>query len=222
MHGLGILSGNHVAGDEFCHGFIDLNKDFWIIEPGAKLQKRGYRDYIKKIFEDDNEVIVSYIPLLRQWYVSNGNHSLVINNYGAFTCYQGISSAVVGWDGNIHGTFREINDTTGRIIVDATDFGSRGLKTLESVEIGADCAIGTVVHISTLWKSKKEDSYKLSNPIVANPLGESRLCVTALDYKIKVTFSNFAGSELSSVSANVKYPDARFRRGVAATAEATR
>jgi hypothetical protein len=222
LHGLGILSGNHVAGDEYCHGFIDTNKEFWILEPGAKLQKRGYRDYISKIFETDNEVIVSYIPLRKQWYISAGAHSLVVNSHGAFTVYQAVSSALVGWNGMYYGTFRELNDFAGRVTVDVTDFGSRGLKTLESVEIGASCAEGTTVHASTLWKSHKEKSYQDSRSILTNPLGAARLNVTALEYKITITFSHFAGSDLSSVTANVKYPDARFRRGIAAGQEVTR
>lgn len=214
----GILNGNHVAGDEYYHGFIDVNKDFWTLESplaqGGKLTKRGYRSYISSLFETGTEVIVSYIPHERQFYISNGQHSLVVNEYGAFTAHQAVSGVAVGWNGEFYGTFRDFGDKQGRVTLDATDFGSRGLKTLDSVLIGCSSSPGTEIEVSSKWRTDLHREMQNFHFLPISPRGEARMCLSAMEYKIQVRFSSYYGSEIHNIAANVKFPDARFRRGV--------
>lgn len=208
----GVASGNHVAGDEFTQGFIDLNHDFWIL--GAEgVQKRGYKKFIDELFEFGDSIIVSYLPVNKQFYISNSFYSLVINAYGAFTCHQAISSIVQGWDNNVYATFRDLGDTQARVTVDATDFGDRNLKTLESCAFGTTFNEGERMHISAAWKPSNSSHWIESTPVLANPSGFARLCISAPEYKIRCVISNYVDCDVTSVTANVKFPDARFRRG---------
>jgi len=231
LKGLGIASSNHVAGDSYVHGFIDLNRDFWTLEnssfrvlnqDGGKLTKHGFREYILPLFEAPGPVIVSYLPTEdRRFYISNGQDCIVITKYGAFQCHQGISGIVNGPDNRIYGTFLDSGDLSGEVIFDTVDFGNRGVKSIESMIMGIDCPQGIKVTGTTEWRIKKSSDFKSGSfRPVGN--GEVGVHIAGHEFRPKCRFSDYQGCELSYVKANVKFSDSRFRRGLTSTSGVTR
>ena len=221
---LGITSGNHVAGDEFVHGFIDLHRDFWILEsqkqestPGGNYKKLGYRDYIQELFDytssEDHRVIVSYIPMNRRFYISNGNRCLIINEFGACHVFQSVSSIVKLSDGKLYGTFKNNPDTSALIITDELDFGSRGFKTIESIVGGVDKPKDAIAQYTVDWRQSRADNFSRLPWRNTSPRGEARIGVTAGGFRLGVRVSNYVDAEVEWLAVNIKFPDNRFKRG---------
>ncbi len=224
LKGVGINSGTHVAGSLYLHGFIDLNNEFWLLEntsfrtlsqTGGKLTNRGYKDQIEELKSTDTGLIVSYVPIHNRFYISNGTSTLVINDFGACMVHQAVSGAVIGWDNRLYGTFRDYGDHEARIVFDGNDFQSRGLKTVESLLCGTLCSPTTVVQGASQAKYRMRDEFIQGRWKPANERGEIFIRSTALEHRLAVRWSEYVGSSIWSLEANVKFPDARFRRGIA-------
>ncbi len=226
LKGLGVNSGTHIAGSLYIHGFIDLNNEFWILEntsfrslsqTGGKLTNRGYKDQIEELKSTNTRLIVSYVPIHNRFYISNGVSSLIINDFGACMVHQAVSSVLIGWDNRLYGTFKDLGDREARIIFDGNDFQSRGFKTVESLLCGTLCAPTTVVQGAVQAKYRIRDEFVQGLWKPANDRGEIFIRSTALEHRLALRWSDYVGSSVWSLEANVKFPDSRFRRGIAAS-----
>ena len=224
MGGLGITSGNHVAGDEFIHGFIDSHRDFWTLEssqqaasPEGNLKKLGYRTYIQELFDytsaEDHRVIVSYIPKNKRFYVGNGNKCLVINEFGACHIFQLVSSVVKLSDGRLYGTFKNNPDTSAQIFSDNLDFGSRGFKTIESIVGGIDTTKGASVQYTVDWRQSRGNDFNRLPWRNTTPRGEARIGATASEFRLGVRVSSYVDAQVEWLGVNIKFPDNRLKRG---------
>lgn len=226
LNGLGISSGNHIAGNNYIHGFIDEHKDFWTLENstfraldqnGGKLTKRGYRDDISSLFTAATPVIINFLPRWNTFYISNGLKTIVINQFGAYTTHQAVSGIIQGFDDKLYGTYFSSSDTVGRIVLDTEDFSQRGIKSLESLLVGISHASGTKITYGTDYRINKTSSFKRSLLKRGNPSGESRIGISAVEFRPVVIFDTYTGNEFSSLSVNVKFPDIRYRRTLLGT-----
>ena len=225
LKGLGIASGNHVAGNQYIQGFIDLYGDFWVWElqhatvkfDGGVVKKLGYRSYIKELLdyssEEDHRVIVSYIDKTKRFYISNGNQCLVINEFGACGIFQCVSSVIVGYDGRLYGTFRNTQDTEGRFVSGEVDFGTRALKSVESMIGSIKHASDSSLHFAVDWRMSNDTPFKRTPWKPTGPQGEAVIKVTAAAFRICGRISNYVDAEIEYLALNLKYPDNRFKRG---------
>lgn len=220
LMGLGTREKTHAAGDHTIIGFIDSDNEFWKIENnGQKFTKSGFKKDIEELIEVNAPIIVSYLKPRREFYISNGVKSLIINDYGSCTVHQAVSSCLVGWDGMSYGTFRDFEDHQARIVVDTSDFGSRGKKTVESVMVGAKLAEESVLSVASYWRNSPTANFgNVPRWVFGGPGGEGRIGITSSEFRIAVRVDNYVGVEIQTIKVNLKFPDARFRRGVAATA----
>ena len=221
LMGLGVAAKTHIGGDHSIHGFIDLNNEFWKVENnGQKFTKSGFREEIEELRSTDTEIIVSYHKPRREFYVSNGVISLIINDYGTCTVHQAVSSVAVGWDGRSYGTFRDFGDIEARVVVDTTDFGTRGVKTLESLLVGVEHDPEVQVLLGSFWRKSGTEEFRNSPRWVnGGPRGEGRVGITAPEFRMGVRANNYVNTKIQTIRANVKFPDARFRRGLGSSAQ---
>lgn len=224
LGGLGISSGNHVAGDDFIHGFIDTDRDFWILESPhnsspveGNFKKLGYRDYILDLFDfistEDHRVIVSYVPKSKRFYISNGNKCLVINEFGAYHSFQCVSSVIKAPNGSLYGTFKNLSNTTAYIVSDTLDFGTRSLKSIESIFGGVGAASKEIISYSVDYRVAKDKLFNRLPYRIINPRGEARIGVTASEFRLVVSISNYLEASIDWLMINTKFSDSRFRRG---------
>ena len=212
-HSVGILSGNHVAGDNTIHGFIDVQGEFWLVTSDGNITRRGYREFLRTLLDSSNRTIVSYVPHEQTFYVSNGIECVIINRYCAYKTHQMIASAVQLQDGNTVGTFITGTDTEARITCDNLDFGSRGIKSVEALLADVTHPAGTTVTLSTNWRMAKSDTFSSRPWIASGPIGRSVLRTAALDFQPRARFSSFTDVEFMGMLASIKYSDQRFKRG---------
>jgi len=217
---LGMTGATHVAGDRNIHGYIDLDNEFWLVENGGqKVTRRGYRSVIEELLKAAVPLIVSYLPLRRTFYVSNGLTTLVINDFGASTVHQGISSCIMGWDKVAYATFTDLEDRQVRVTVEATDFGVRAAKSVEDLLIGVDHDDATQVQAGTYWRSTSAMWHDPPHWRPYGPRGDIHIGVDAVEFRLAVRANEYLGTEVQTIKANLKFPDARFRRGVSAPTE---
>lgn len=218
LPGLGIVSGNHVAGDESIHGFIDLDADFWTIDSSLRMTKRGYREFLRPMLDythvsNDTRTIVSYTPKNQQFFISNGNQCLIVSEFGAYMCHQMISSVSESHRGALYGTFSDNADREARFTTDTLDFSSRGIKTVESVLVDAKLAATRKMYLYTNNRMDHQSTFRTSRRVLANPSGEARLNVTAVEMQLRMAISDYASCEVTDVLTNVKFGDQRYKRG---------
>ncbi len=225
LSGLGIASGNHVAGDDYVQGFIDLNNDFWFFEHpnfnsdvGRSLTKVGFRLQISDMIafvppSGDSRLIVSYLPRDKRFYISNGNECLIINEFGGCKVFQSINSILIGHDKILYGAFKQSTDTEARIFTDSMDFGVRGLKSVEAILAGVSHSSGEKSSAAVDWRINKSSPFTRSVWKSSGPTGEVGIHVTAEEFRLGVKVSNYLGAEIETLNAAIKFSDHRFRRG---------
>jgi hypothetical protein len=211
MYGLGIASGNHVAGDDRVHGYIDLRNDFWTIDTAGDFTKLGYREFIGRM--DNDNIVVSYYPVDRRFYICDGHECLIINSHGAYHTNQLVSSVMQKFDGLLVGTIFGKSDREARLTTEWLDFGSRGIKSVESLLISTNNAPGVSCELTVDYRMQRNEAFKRFNWITSGPTGEAGIHVAALDFRLAVKISDFRNIEIDSLMANVKYSDQRFKRG---------
>jgi len=215
--GIGVASGRHCAGDLYIQGYINLDREFYIVEANGQQTKRGYKEIITRMFEQDPRIIVSYLPKDYRFYVSNSIECLVINKFGAYQCHQKVAGAAVAPDGKLYGSFMDDLDIEARITSDNMDFGSRGIKSVESMLVGLDHAPLTDSFASVQWRMNSNESFQEFEWITLGPDGEAGIHVAAREFRIQMKISNYLNSRVDYLTSNVKYSDQRFKRGISPT-----
>jgi hypothetical protein len=215
--GIGVASGRHCAGDLYVQGYVNLDREFYVVEANGQQTKRGYKDIITHMFAEDNRIVVSYLPKDYRFYVSNAKTCLVINKFGAYQCHQKVAGAAVAPNGVLYGSFMDDLDVEARITTDNLDFGSRGIKSVESILVGLDHPRLTTSDCSVNWRMESNESFQSSDWITIGHNGESGIHVAAREFRMRTRISNYIDTRLDYLTANVKYSDQRFKRGISPT-----
>jgi len=215
--GIGVASGRHVAGDLYIQGYVNLDREFYIVEASGQQTKRGYKEILTRMFEQDPRIIVSYLPKDYRFYVSNSVECLIINKYGAYQCHQKVAGAAVAPNGVLYGSFMDDLDLEARITSDSMDFGSRGIKHVESMLVGLDHHELTESFASVDWRMSANEPFTDFEWITLGINGEAGIHVGAREFRIKMKISNYVDSRVDYLTPNIKYSDQRFKRGISPT-----
>jgi len=223
LPGAGIRSGNHVAGDENILCYIDHNYDLWKVGADLKLEKLGYREYMKSLLTCGGEAspskrtLMSYVPAKKRFYISNGNESYVLTEQGLYTTDQLVTSAG-DYKGTLCGFWADGDDVEIRLSTDRLNFGAQGLKTLEGLEFGIHYNASSAklsANIDYLYDYNTVSFSSLGWQDL-NPLGQENRKVTARELRIKLKGTTYKSAtfNLDSILAKVKFPDKRAIRGL--------
>ena len=215
--GIGVASGRHCAGDLYVQGYVNLDREFYVVEANGQQTKRGYKDIITQMFAEDNRIVVSYLPKDYRFYISNSKTCLIVNRFGAYLSHQKVAGAAVAPNGKLYGSFMDNNDLEARIATDNLDFGSRGIKSVESLLVGLDHPELTLSDSSVDWRMSSNESFQNSDWIPIGYNGESAIHVAAREFRLKARISNYINTRIDYLTANVKYSDQRFKRGISPT-----
>jgi hypothetical protein len=138
---------------------------------------------------------------------------LVINQFGACNVFQCPSSVIAAPDGNLYGTFKSLPDLSARIVTDELDFGTRAIKSIESMFGAVDSGPNATVKFTVDWnKASGNDFFRLPFRNV-NPRGEAHIGATGAEFRVVVSISDYIEAQIQWLMFNVKFPDNRFRRG---------
>lgn len=215
LEGVGVSSGNHIAGNNYTQMFVNLNNELCRYQRTKELKILGFKRQIEELKSSGTELIMSFLEDRNTFFLSNGLATLVVNDYGAGMVHQAINGIVKGWNEKIYGTFRDFGDIEGRITLDGNSFDSRGKKTLEWIIADISHTPSTLIRASSFWRNGASDDWHGYNWKTGSPSGEYFLGLSAVEYRAALRFSHYIDSEVFGFKINVKYPDARARRGLA-------
>lgn len=207
---LGIQSGNHVAGNNTIHGFVDFENRFCTITEKEGVQRLGYKEYLDPIMASE-DVLVNYNPRLNTFYVSNGERCFVYNGVGGYTTNQCITSLGYTNDGTLFGFYVDNEDTQGRIVTQEMDLGIRGIKTVQSVEASISTDGNTYTAID--YKYNKGSSFTRSPWIYQSPEGISSVAFAGIEHRVGVASDDYTSMKISDLNIHFKVVDRRFLHG---------
>ncbi len=214
LPGEGIPSGNHIAGSDKIHGFIDNYGDFWVVDAKFQMQKLGYREYLSALTQAN--VRVSYAPSKKRFFISDGVTGYGLTEQGMYSTNQLITSAG-DYRGTFTGFFADSADYEARIETGILDFNQRGFKTLQLLELGANYTKGTEkLQTSVKYKSDYQSNTFGQTPwIDVNPHGISTPMITASEFKLLAKGSDYRNAVISIdyLIARLKLSDKRNIRG---------
>jgi hypothetical protein len=216
LEGVGVVSSNHVAGNNYTQMFVNINNELCKYQRTKELRILGYKRQIEILKETQTPLIMTFLEDRNTFFLSNGVQTLVINDYGAGMIHQAISGIIKGWNEQIYATYRDLGDTEARITLDGNSFDSRGKKTFEWIIADINHLPDTSVVASAYWRNGASDEWRNYTWKHGSPSGEFFLGLSAVEYRAALRFSNYVESEIFALKANMKYPDSRARRGIAA------
>lgn len=213
--GGGVTSGNHVAGDENVHAFIDNNEDLWIADSQGE-KKLGYREYMSSLLDHANRTIISYVPSKKRFYISNGVEGYVLSEHGLYTTNQLVTSVGDYRNSGLFGFWADSEDSRARFTTDTVDFGIRGLKTLAAVELGINTLeVDQDVEVSSYWRSGIKDAFSQTDWTLTDPMtGVGNPVVTANEFRVSVRAASYSGMKVDYVGMRYKLVDKRAIRGI--------
>lgn len=214
----GIIQGAAMDGDDNVHFWIGAENELWMCGSGYQLKKLGYKEFL----EDLSGIIkLSYCPDRRRLFISDGSTGYVLTEDGLYSVDQYCTS-VGTYRGVLCGFYKDGSDKEIRITTDTLDFGLRGLKTVEALEIGANYynADGDELEARVLWRS----DYQSDRDSFNNDEGYKRLSprgtvfpiVTGSEFRIKLRGTTYVSSvaNLDYIKIKVKLVDKHSVRGL--------
>ncbi|MCK5017904.1 MAG: hypothetical protein KAS32_12655, partial [Candidatus Peribacteraceae bacterium] len=202
----GIWSREAVGGDEFGQVLISEKGELIELTPDLSIKTRGYTEF----FENMGEISVTFDPEERDFYISDGVTSFIKTDQGLARINQAATSLDY-YAGQLIGPFTDLNDDEGRIVSDTIDFGRRGRKTVDVIEVGADSI--SEVYVAADWRMDKTASFRRTPFKRLNIHGETVLPIAGNEFRFVIKSDNYLGFNLDYYIARIKLDDKRFIRG---------
>jgi len=210
---VGIPSMSAVGGNENIHVFVDTDGNLWRMNKDFDVQKLGYREYMNLMTAAS--IVVEHNPVLREFHISDPTYAYVLTEHGLAQCYQEVTTVVVD-KGTSYGVFTDQSDAEARIVTDVMDFGLRGMKTTQTFELATYHPSGSGTYGITAaldWRVDKTAAFTRGNSVAVNPLGIATLIHTAEEFRLALTYTNYASVELDFINVRIKVSDKRALRG---------
>jgi len=205
---VGIPCKSAVGGNDNIHVFVDNDDNLWRLNKDFNLQLLGYREYMSLMTAAN--IVVEHDPLKREFHISDDSYGYLLTEKGLCQCYQEVTTVAVD-NGVSYGVFDDEEDAEGRIVTDIIDFGQRGNKTIELVEIGGYSA--SPIAVAADWRSNIAGSFTRSPSSPVNYNGAATVKVTAAEFRVAVTFDDYSDASLDYLHIRYKLSDRRFVRG---------
>lgn len=193
---IGIISEGAVAGDEAEHLFMDASGTLWLLEAGKVPQRLGYKEWFQDFVS--GEVVISFNPNQREWYISDGNKTFVLTKNGLGRSTQIITSSIYH-GGKVLGlgTSEENMSRQASIVTDIFDFGNSLLKTLNSVEFSFTTNYQNV-SVAVDYRYKRNADFART-PFKAIPefaqRGFVRFPVAGVEFRLVMKWDDFQQAE---------------------------
>jgi hypothetical protein len=210
----GIPHTNAVAGNATSHLVLDNNNDLWtmgikkeLVGASIEVVKLGYREFMEGL--TTASVKISYVPQLKRFYISDTAKCYCLTEFGLYENHQPITAAGV-YRGVLCGFMDQNADYEIRLTSDDIDFGIRGFKTLEELEIGATyrhSSGATNLQAGVKYKSDYHvTSFTQGSFINLDPAGFCMPIVSAHEFQLQVKAADYRGATI-----NVDYINAWFK-----------
>jgi hypothetical protein len=205
---IGVLNKNCIVGDEKVHFFIDRFRQLWKLESEKPAEKLGYDEFIRGL----TDPIMHFDPAKNRVYINDASEGYTLTPYGlgggypnlTGFCYREglktiVSPAAIGEPPSLE------------IVTDTIDFGYRGLKSIESVQVGVEA--DEQLYTAVSYRYKKSDDWSTTPFVRLNDEGVAFLRVTALEFRVHVKNLTYDPIDIDYLSIRFKRSDLRYVRG---------
>ena len=209
LESIGIAQRGAVVGTDTFHVFLDSAGYLWRITADLKSERLGYSEFLEPLLAD-SDIQLSYDSERGDFFICSDEESYVLTRTGMCkasqrpTTLEHISGSTVGMSS---GTFsRSFTVTT-----DSFDMGNRGLKTIQGVEINFKnitdfkCAID--------WRNTSDETFTTSTFRVVDSRGVVTFPVSGVTFRMRLTGTTAANTEIGEIVVRWKQSDKRHLRG---------
>lgn len=227
---IGILSRDAVDGDYNTHVFVDSDRYIWRVIAGNVPERLGYKEFIGDL---DSTLVVSYDKSRKEFYIGDSSTCYLLTESGLTRLGYFVTS-IAGNNGTSFSSYLQDDIRSVTIVTDIIDFGIRGLKTISSIELGANFSGDIQMAIDYRYDKKKPfvrsrwENTGLEG-VVTIPVTalEFRLCIRTLGTAVEAEDGSDIEAEdgtsirvelsrdldLDYINIKVKLSDRRFIRG---------
>lgn len=191
---IGLKGRNAIVGDSITHFFISSLGDLYKFD--TELQKLGYQEYLAPM----NSPILSYDERTKIIYICDGNLGYVYaTENGSFGIGPSNITGIGYQDERSYvATTSLVNIPIFEIWTDIIDFGTRGAKTIHSIEFGIDATEDLQAAIE--FRVNKSQSFFRTPWTIVNPAGISYIFCHGIEFRVGVQANSYTYLELDSLS----------------------
>lgn len=204
----GIKSKLSVAGDEFVHYFVDKIGCLYQVNVDKGVQKLGYEEFLSTM----TTPVLLWDSMLSRLYISDSETGYTFNGGALGGGYKNITGVARVENSTISFVSPEDIELDGiGICTDTIDFGSRGMKIVDSVQYGIDT--DSRVYAAIDYRYSTDESFKTTKWVRLNREGIAHIRVSGTDFRFRLRSDSHIFAELSYISIQLVSNDHRYRHG---------
>jgi len=213
---LGIPCNGAVGGDGSVHVFVDVYGVVWRMGADLQPERLGYREFCKNLL--GNEIMISHSQSENEFWISSDFETFHLTQTGMCEVDQVITS-MIDAQGRRYGFWQGVDEASIQSIVtwDTIDFGNRGQKTIEQVQLPTDLGSFENVEFSLFWRNNTYEEFRQSPWKKVSANGVAWPVVTAVDFRPSLRFTNLQKAKVEYITFSYKQTDKRYIRGAYAT-----
>jgi len=230
IRAVGVPRGRPVAGDDKRHVFIDSDGVLWTIDASMKLDRLGYEEFFyPRIVENNSYFYLSYDPVNEDYYICArgfqtpplvASRTWILSKSGLSEIHQHVMSVApmmkmvaTPYSRTVQAICRTNGtDLSAYVCTDTLDMGTRAIKTITGLEIGATNSAAMVANVD--YKYQTAGAFVTSTPKPVHKNGTVTPMVAGTDFRVRVKSTNFADFDMDYLDIRWKLNDKRLIRGL--------
>lgn len=204
----GIDSRFAVAGTRRMHVFVSSEGDLHKMSAEGNFPELiGYNEFLKPLLGQRLVVVASGNG---DFYISDGTKGYLLTQYGLAEIYQRVTS-VSFQRGQAVGVSDDSDDQEFRLTTGVIDFGLRGRKTTEVVEVGHQ---GSGIEAAIDWRMDSSQAFQRTGWQALNTNGAAYLRASGVEFRVALRAAAFEDVKIDYIKLRYKMDDLRSIRGV--------
>ena len=202
---IGIHGRRAIGGTDSQHVFVDKEGVAWSLSTEG-LKRLGYEEFTAGMI--DETIIVTLDERNNEYYISDGNETLLLTSQGAGKSpYHPISLVLV--EGQLAGIYNSDASTEGIVVSDIFDFKNADFKTITTIELGMYKKETANAYIALDYRYSGYGDFTRSTWMKVNDAGWVRMQITANQFRLCIKISDYENFKLDY--ANIKWQQSGHR-----------
>lgn len=186
-----------IGGNRQRHLFVSTEGALWQLTADLQLTRLGYEELLEPLLVQP--ITVSYNEQLDDFYIGNATSCYVKTPAGMAQTNQLVTSIQMH-RGNAIGMYEEAADTEIRILTDIFDFGSRNIKTVNSVQLASSHS--TDFSAILYFRNDSSGSFRSTSEITAQPDGRIQIGASAVEFMLRLKAATSSSKNLEDAIIN--------------------